>query len=278
MSFCDLHVHSFCSDGTFSPTETAKIMKAANSAAFALTDHETVTGIKEARIAASSIGIDFVPGVEISCDFYGNELHIVGLFINEDSEMLNKSLADQFKKRELRNEEIYTKLKAVGITVDFSVYDNLDIINRSHFAKSICEQGLAASLKDAFRIYLDEGCPAYVKPERMSFLDAINSIKNAGGLTILAHLSTYKKINAFDAALELKKYGLDGIEGFYYEYCKEFSDKCISFTQDNGFLISGGSDFHGGNKPNIPCVGSTAGDGIPFSVYENLYEFWRKKC
>lgn len=278
MKYCDLHIHSICSDGTFSPKEIASIMKAANSAAFALTDHETLDGIKEARLAALSLGMVFVSGIEIACDYNGNELHIIGLFIDESSETLINTLKDQAKRREARNEAICKKLKSIGINVDLANFSDSSIINRSHFAKAICEHGLASTLREAFDRYLDEGRPAYVRSERLSAKDAISAIKAAGGIAILAHLSTYKQADPFKIASELKRFGLDGIEGLYFEYSKDYSKKCIVFAKENGLLISGGSDFHGENKVNAPTVGCRNGEHIPYSVYEELYGYWSRLC
>ncbi len=277
MKYCDLHCHSLASDGTASPAEVARIMKAADSAAFAMTDHETVWGNKEAQKEALKLGINFIPGVEMSCDFAGAELHIVGLFIEPDCSALTNVLELQREKRAVRNKKIFNKIISLGIELDEKDFAESDVITRGHFAKKLHELGYAKTVKEAYVNYLIEGGKAFVESERMSAKTAIETIKKANGTSVFAHLNTYR-IDAFKAADELQKMGLDGIEALYFEYSPEFSEKCIRFAETRGFFMSGGSDFHGKLKPNIPCVGRNDGEKIPFSVYENLLEYRRKRC
>ncbi|MBE7028989.1 MAG: PHP domain-containing protein [Ruminococcaceae bacterium] len=272
--YIDLHTHSTCSDGSFTPKEIIAHADEIGLYAVALTDHDNIDGILEAKKEALKRDIIFIPGIEISCDF-SSELHIVGLNIDCESEKL-VNLTNKFKEdRKKRNINTIKRLNDAGIDINLEEakkYSTGNALGRAHIAKVMVDKGYASSVKDAFKKYLGKGKVGYSNEFRISYKDAISVIKESGGVAILAHCH-YLNMNEdefIEFIKELKSYGLNGLEGYYTEYTKEQSDFYISVCKKLDLIISGGSDFHGDMKPDIKLGKGFGNLKVPKTLLDNF--------
>lgn len=271
----DLHVHSTESDGTLTPEDLVADAKKAGLAAFALTDHDTCQGVCKAMPLAASAGIELIPGIELSTNYHGKEVHIVGLYIDIENEQLLKMTAEYQKCRSERNALMVEALQKEGlsITMEELVAENPDcVITRANIARFLYEHGQIKSVREAFDRYIGDHCKCYVGRLKVASTDAVRLIKEAGGTTILAHPLLYglSNTNLQKMIDELKPAGLDGLEAIYSTYTTGEEQQMKRLARENGLLISGGSDFHGSNKPDI-ALGSGRGHlYIPYSVLETI--------
>ena len=272
--YIDLHTHSTCSDGSFTPKEIIAHADEIGLYAVALTDHDNIDGILEAKKEALKRDIIFIPGIEISCDF-SSELHIVGLNIDCESEKL-VNLTNKFKEdRKKRNINTIKRLNDAGIDISLEEakkYSTGNALGRAHIAKVMVDKGYSSSVKDAFKKYLGKGKIGYSNEFRISYKDAISVIKESGGVAILAHCH-YLNMNEdefIEFIKELKSYGLNGLEGYYTEYTKEQSDFYISVCKKLDLIISGGSDFHGDMKPDIKLGKGFGNLKVPKTLLDNF--------
>ena len=271
----DLHVHSTESDGTLTPEDLVAEAKKAELAAFALTDHDTCQGVGKAMPLAASAGIELIPGIELSTDYHGKEVHIVGLYIDIENEQLLKKTAEYRKCRSERNALMVEALRKEGlsITMEELVAENPDcVITRANIARFLYEHGQIKSVREAFDRYIGDHCKCYVGRLKVASTDAVRLIKEAGGTAILAHPLLYGLSNTnlqkmIDA---LKPVGLDGLEAIYSTYTTGEEQQMKRLARENGLLISGGSDFHGSNKPDIALGRGRGHLYIPYSVLETI--------
>lgn len=271
----DLHVHSTESDGTLTPEDLVAEAKKVGLAAFALTDHDTCQGVGKAMPLAASAGIELIPGIELSTDYHGKEVHIVGLYIDIENEQLLKKTAEYRKCRSERNALMVEALRKEGlsITMEELVAENPDcVITRANIARFLYEHGQIKSVREAFDRYIGDHCKCYVGRLKVASTDAVRLIKEAGGTAILAHPLLYGLSNTnlqkmIDA---LKPVGLDGLEAIYSTYTTGEEQQMKRLARENGLLISGGSDFHGSNKPDIALGRGRGHLYIPYSVLETI--------
>lgn len=269
----DLHTHTDKSDGTFTPSELVEFAVKQNLRAIAITDHDTVAGIDEALEASSKFGIEVIVGVELSA-FYNMEIHILGLFIDHKDQNLKKILGHLFENRANRNLVIIEQLNKCGINIDINElpYKDDRSVTRAHFARILVEKGYCANTSEAYNKYLGFGAPAYVPRKKITPEESIKLIHRAGGLAFLAHLNQIDvngQTELIGLVSDLKEMGLDGIEGYYYEYDKEWKNRCAEIADIFDLAICGGSDFHGQNKKNeLGFVGED--EQIPYSVLLKL--------
>lgn len=256
MRAVDLHVHSNKSDGSLTPAELAAYAKEKNLSAFALTDHDTTEGLKEAISAGEALGIRVIPGIEFSTEYKGKDIHIVGLFIDEDSPVFKAHIQEFVDARIQRNIKMCDRLKEGGIDISYEKLTELfpgSVITRGHYARYLFEHGYVKSMPEAFDRYLGDHCKYFVPREKITPSQAVDLIHQAGGIAILAHPLLYGL--GKDALNELisilKKKGLDGIEAIYCTHTPSDERKVRALAAKYDLLISGGSDFHGGNKPNL---------------------------
>lgn len=277
MKIVDLHTHSNYSDGTFSPMEIIKCANKSNISSLALTDHDTVNGVEEAIYYGNKYGVEVISGVEISAMYDENELHIVGLFLDIYDVEFNKKLEIARNKRDERNFLMVEKLRENGIKIDYNniLKKSAGVITRANIAREIVECGYAKNNNECFERFIGKGKFGYVKPDLINVKDAINMINKNGGIAILAHPLIYKMSNKRLEMIvsEMAKDGLKGIEAYYSSYSQADINYVKLIAGKNGLVISGGSDFHGLNKPKI-SLGKGYGDLlVPYSVVEGL-----KKC
>lgn len=271
----DLHVHSTESDGTLTPEDLVAEAKKVGLAAFALTDHDTCQGVCKAMPLAASAGIELIPGIELSTDYHGKEVHIVGLYIDMENEQLLKKTAEYRKCRSERNALMVEALQKEGlsITMEELVAENPDcVITRANIARFLYEHGQIKSVREAFDRYIGDHCKCYVGRLKVASTDAVRLIKEARGTAILAHPLLYglSNTNLQKMIDELKPVGLDGLEAIYSTYTTGEEQQMKRLARENGLLISGGSDFHGSNKPDIALGKGRGHLYIPYSVLETI--------
>ena len=271
----DLHVHSTASDGTYTPAELVQLAVSAGLSAFALTDHDTIAGISEAKLAAADCNCEVISGVELSCDYTGREVHMVGLFIDETDPALLAELASFNERRIERNKEMVRRLQAEGLAITYEglLADNHDrVITRGNIAKYLVDHQLVRDNPTVFSRYLGDDCRCFVPREKISPGQAIRIIHAAGGLAILAHPLLYhmnlEQLRDFLALL--KADGLDGMEAIYSTFQPGDERNMKRIAGELDLLISGGSDFHGSNKPHIRLGTGMGCLFVPYEVLEQL--------
>lgn len=275
MNCIDLHVHSTASDGTLTPREVVKLAKESGLVAIALTDHDTIQGIEEAVDEGNKLGIKVIPGIEISAEYLGGDIHILGLNVDYTSKRFEEIVNICQNSREDRNRKMIKKMQEDGIDIsEEKMYARFgdSSITRAHFARYLVENGYVTHKDMAFAMYLEKGKKYYVSREKVTPQMAIEIIKNAGGHPVLAHPLLYKLgkdrlMSLFDY---VKKLGMEGIEGIY-SLNTPSDDVFLKKVADNyGFYITGGSDFHGANKPNI-MIGKGKGNlAVPEELLKNI--------
>ncbi len=257
MGLIDLHVHSNASDGTFAPAEVVRLAKVGGLKAFALTDHDTIAGLAEAVAAGETYGVEVIPGVEVSARFPGGSMHILGLGIDYDNGHLGERLAVLQNARAERNPQIIAKLNDLGIKITLEQVAKISghgQMGRPHIARALMESGYVRSIQEAFDLYLRNDGKAYVPKFRFPPPEAIAMIKDVRGVPVLAHPFTLNLGSAFalrNTLTELKAMGLAGIEAIYSEHTPEQEALYLRLAQELDLLVTGGSDFHGDNKPEI---------------------------
>ena len=220
MSRIDLHLHTTHSDGSQTPAEVVTLAHEAGVSALAITDHDITTGLPEAMATGQALGIEIIPGIEISSRHGESELHVLGYFLKWEDAQLNERLTALRESRHRRNPKIVALLQAAGIDI---TYDEVravagsDSVGRPHIARVLMDKKVVTSAKEAFDRFLAEGKPAYVPRDLPSPADAIRWIREAGGLAVLAHPTWVKTVEGTltDLARQLKEQGLDGVEVHY---------------------------------------------------------------
>lgn len=284
-TYIDLHIHSTASDGTFTPAEivTSAMAAAGNKkdpVVIALTDHDTVADVPEFIKEAKKYKdrLTAIPGVEISTDYHGVEIHILGYNIDINNAALLERLKVCRESRDGRNEKIIQKLQEQGIQItmeDIRPADPNETIARPHIAKQLLKKKYVSSVKEAFDKYLAEGRSCYVERIMPTPQEAISLIQNSGGIAVLAHLMYYKKLNAEQKAeltAELKEAGLAGIETYYNTYTPVEEEYVKSLAKQHALLLTGGTDFHGQNKPHISLFKGQGEMDIPEDILPEFME------
>ena len=316
----DLHVHSTCSDGTFTPEKLVDYAIQKGLTAFALTDHDTVNGLDRAiryadglrqAQAASPVGFsrnnaddrfpvsfsrndaaarlpvssqsgaaalqvpEVIPGIELSTEYQGKDIHMVGLFIDYRQPEFAHYLEDFIRSREHRNEKMCALLREHGVDITYEALLSEfpgAVITRAHFARYLLSHGYIQSMKEAFDRYVGDHCPCFVPREKVTPAQAVELILGAGGVPVLAHPILYHMSDdRLDTLVaELKKIGLVGIEAIYSTYNTAEERQIRGLASKYDLKISGGSDFHGANKPKIDLGTGWGKLYVPDEVLENL--------
>ena len=260
--YCDLHVHSHFSDGTWSPEELVAEAERLGLDAVALCDHNTVDGVPRFMAAGQRSSVQTVAGIEFSTDFQGTELHILALFVQpEHYDTINAMMEDWKKKKEQSNIDLVAALNRGGYDISYAEIRERGngYINRAHIAAELTKKGYTESAQDAFKKLLNPSRGFYQPPEKLLAYDIIRFIKSIGAAAVLAH----PFLNLDEAGLraflpEAIDCGLDGMEVLYPKYKPEETALAHKIAEEFGILKSGGSDFHGDNKPDI-AMGSGRG-------------------
>ncbi len=272
MKRIDLHVHTSASDGTLTPAKAVVHAKQLGLSAVAITDHDTPAGIPDAVGAGTAMGVEVVPGIEVSVDWRGRGVHILGYFIDPAAASLRHLLNWVVAERRRRNEEIAAAMRADGIDVTLRNLDGGNpesVIGRPHFAAALVARGYAADVNDAFRRYLDRGQIYYRRRAYIPLRQAFEVIRDAGGKVVIAHPLQYKLSE--DERLELVRTLVDagavGMECLYSQYDAEQSAYLKKLAARFGLAVTGGSDFHGDRKPIE--MGSP---DVPYELLQRLKE------
>jgi predicted metal-dependent phosphoesterase TrpH len=275
-TFVDLHCHSTASDGTLPPAEVVRLAKRNNLSAMSLTDHDTVAGIDEAAREAEKLGIDFITGIEISAEYpYPGTLHILGYGIDPSEESLKNLTATLLAGRDNRNPKIVAKLNEMGVSVSMKEWEDEakgDVLGRPQLAAILHRKGYVSSIKQAFDKYIGQGAPAYFDKERLTPAVAMARIRSAGGLPVLAHPTQLRKQNSAQIETEIKNLvdmGMAGIEVIHSDHDAATVAMLNGLAERFKLLKTGGSDFHGSNKPNVE-LGSANGRRIPREFFDQL--------
>lgn len=272
--FIDLHTHSTCSDGTFTPAEVVKEAAKAGLSAIALTDHDTIDGLEEAIEAGKKYGVEVITGIEFSVAA-DTEMHLLGLDFFLDCPEIRNILDEMIIQRDKRNIEVIKLLENIGIHItidDILAEATSKVTGRSQIAKAMLKKGYANTIKEAFDKYLSFDKPAFVPRSTLSPEDAIRIIKKCGGKSFLAHLNQTGKTDEelYTILTHLKDCGLDGIEGYYTEYTETMNTRYRKMADDLGLLLSGGSDFHGTNKDGYEIGKGKGNLKIPYELLEKI--------
>jgi len=263
----DLHTHSTMSDGTDPPAEVVRRAAEAGLSALALTDHDTLDHVGEARAAADAFGLRLVPGCEISCELSGRapgSMHLLVFFVDDGPGGLQDRLAELQVARNERNVQIVEALNAHGVPITVEAVRNQagpGSVGRPHIARVLMESGHVGSIQDAFDVWLGKGRPAYFERARLGPDDAVALTHASGGVCAVAHPGS---LGLADGALdefvgELAGAGLDGLECEYGAYASEERAVFHQLARRHGLAPTGGSDYHGENKPGL-SVGIGRGD------------------
>ncbi|MCD8066936.1 MAG: PHP domain-containing protein [Oscillospiraceae bacterium] len=277
MTRIDLHVHTTASDGTLTPAAVTARARGLGLAAIAITDHDTVEGVAEAMCAGKELGIEVVPGIELSCYYRGREVHVLGYFIDIASASLAETIRAVSENRKARNHIIAERMAADGLPVSIDELKRRfphTVIGRPHFAEVLVEHGLADSVSDAFARYLNRGRPYFEPQKRMNMDEAAAAINAAGGLAVLAHPYQYRYSEAEMRRLfaDFKSCGGTGIECFYSCYDAEKTAFLTSSAAELGMCVTGGSDFHGSVKPDIELGSGKGGLNVDRELLNKLKE------
>lgn len=262
----DLHVHTYYSDGTFSPKEAIEKAKELNLAAIAICDHDCIDGVEEGIELSGAYGVEIIPGVEVTSEKDALEVHILGYLINYKDKALTNLLEDLRKSRVRRIYNMVEKLKAHDINISpQSVFDLSEkgSVGRLHLAKALYKEGLVHSIKEAFNKYIGDRAPCYVRRFNVSPEEAVETIIRSGGIPVYAHP---KVMGRDDFIPDFMKAGLRGIEVYHSDHNKAVSQHYLNLAQKYGLLVTGGSDCHGLGKENV-LMGSVT---MPYSVVEEL--------
>ena len=276
-AYIDLHTHSTASDGSFSPTELVKLAKEMGLRALALTDHDTIEGLEEFIKTGKELDLETVPGTELSAYFEKGTLHILGYFIDFHSQKLKDRLKKLQEARAERNPKIVKKLQALGIPITYEEVVAISgggQIGRPHFAKLLLQKGIVKTFDEAFERFLKKGAPAYVEKDKIFPRECLEIILEAGGIPVLAHPFTLHLENdALEAFVkQLKDWGLRGIEAYYTEHTPAQTAFYLKLAEKYGLCVTGGSDFHGKNKPEIKLGLGYGNLRVPYRLLERLKE------
>lgn len=275
MNFVDLHTHSTASDGTLSPEEVVALAASKGLKAMALTDHDTVDGIVRAKEAAAACGIELIPGIELSCVLLGTEIHILGFFADETDGKLLDGLASLRRIREFRNEDMMNRFREDGFDITWEdLQDGVPdtVITRAHFARALTKKGYASSPAQAFEAYLQYGGRYCIRPKEVTPEQIMELLTSCKMWPCLAHPMLYHmgygQIRNF--AAHLKGLGLRGMEVYHSSHSQSQSAQLQVIAKELKLLPSGGSDFHGANKPDVEIGRGRGGLRVSYELLNDI--------
>lgn len=277
MKLIDLHAHTTTSDGTYTPEELVKYAAERGLAAVAITDHDTAAGAARAAELEAKYGVEVVPGIEISAEYFGYGIHILGYFIDPAAPAMTRVLDWVIDERKRRNRQIIALMRADGVDVSAESlagrYPDA-VIGRPHLAAALVENGLCRSVQEGFDRFLSEGKKYYLPRTYLPLTTAFECIRDSGGKAVFAHPLQYRMSG--DELLKLTRRlveaGCVGMECLYSGYTPEQIEYLRAIARDFSLCVTGGSDFHGSRKPRID-LGSGTGDlSVPYGLLTALRE------
>lgn len=271
----DLHIHSTVSDGTLTPAQIVRTAVDIGLRAIALADHDSIGGVRQAMQEAKGTSLRVIPAVEINTAVNDEEIHILGYFVDIDDPTLNEQLHAIRNARLDRAEQIIGRLNNIGVPLRMEqvlAVSAGDSVGRPHIARALAAMGACRSEAEAFERYLKVGRPAYVHRYRLSPLEAINAIRAAGGLAVVAHPVL---VHDDELILDLKSQGLSGVEAYHCEHSPSVTRYYLEFARRHGLVVTGGSDSHGPESRRPVAMGAVV---VPEKVLSDLEEaavMWR---
>jgi 3',5'-nucleoside bisphosphate phosphatase len=266
----DLHMHTTASDGRLTPEQLVAKAVEQGLNVMAVTDHDTVEGISRALKAASGFNIKLIPGVEINTDVPGMEVHMLGYFINFESDRLIEPLRELRDSRVIRAEGMLEKLDKLGMPIKWDELLEIagdSVIGRPHIAKAMVDAGYVSSSSEAFDNYIGRKGPAYVEHKKMTPVEVVELIKSVNGIPVLAHPAN---IDNLDSILhDLKSAGLMGLEVYYGKYTPDIIQGLLALAKKYDLITTGGSDYHAFHDERETMVGDI---DIPEDCIRTLYE------
>ena len=267
MKYADLHLHTYFSDGTYSPQELVSQSLKAGLACIAVADHDTVEAIGPALELGRNQGLEVLPGIELSAEYEGTEVHILGYLIDYQQKELTEKLEVLRQNRIARVHKIVAKLKEMGVDLDaekiFGMAQNGGTVGRLHIARIMLQEGFINSLIEAFQKYIGDKSPAYVAGFKLNSQEAIALIRGCGGVSVLAHPYTLRNDELIP---ELVRFGLMGLEAYYPEHSQAIVNFYLALAQKYNLLVTGGSDCHGQAKAGVK-IGAIK---IPYALVEKI--------
>ena len=255
----DLHIHTNASDGLLSPAMMIEFASLKGLQAVAVTNHDTTDGIDEAVAAGTAYHLEVIPGIELNAQMDNNEVHILGYFIDRNSYKLQQVLSKMRNARRNRTQKMLEKLIEIyGFSITYDEILNQvqgETIGRPHIARVLVSKGLVRNEKEAFDKYIGTDCPAYVGRYRITPEEAVSLIRDAGGVSVLAHPGLLTAEDSLDKVLKL---GIQGIEAYHSKHTQEQSDYYTYMADSHGLVITGGSDCHGDLYNGIPIIGDVS--------------------
>jgi predicted metal-dependent phosphoesterase TrpH len=273
MKFADLHLHTHFSDGTFSPEEVAAYGQKTGLAALALTDHDSVEGCARAAAACAAAGIEFIAGAELTAEHEDIEVHLLGYFLDTQNQKLLGEIAKFQAVRQDRIREMVAKLNRLKVPLQAEAVfalANCKSPGRPHVARALAQAGLVRNMDEAFDRFLKKNRPAWVPKAKMSALEGIELIQQAGGLAVMAHPGLNRTDDIIPALVEA---GLDGIECFHTKHSTALSERYLEIADQYHLLVTGGSDCHGFSKGR-PLIGTVK---LPYDCVEKLKDAVKQK-
>src|SRR6202453_3873649 len=268
MKFADLHLHTNFSDGTFTPEELVLQAQKAGLACIAVTDHDSVEACARAATACAAVKIEFIAGTELTAEHDDTELHLLGYFLDIHNEKLLTEIARFQAVRQSRIHEMVARINELGTPLKAeSVFAlaNCKSPGRPHVARAMVKEGFVRSLDEAFERFLKKGRPAWVPKSKISALEAIQLVHQAGGLAVMAHPGLNRTDNIIPG---LVAEGLDGIECFHTKHSTAMSERYLEIADKYHLLVTGGSDCHGFSKGK-PLIGTVR---LPYEHVEKMKE------
>ncbi|MCM8795524.1 MAG: PHP domain-containing protein [Candidatus Omnitrophica bacterium] len=266
MKSADLHLHTVFSDSTYTPQALIKEAKDVGLDCISVVDHDTVAGIDECIKLATSKGIEVIPGIEVTCEYQEQEVHILGYLIDYENKALREKLDELKRVRVERIYKIIDKLNNIGIDLkseDVFALAKEGTVGRLHVARAMLKEGLVGSVGEAFQKYIGEDCPAFVLGFKLTPSEAISLIKNSKGIPVLAHPYSLKRDDLIPPLVDL---GIMGLEVYYPEHTSSMVRSYLSVAKKYNLLITGGSDCHGDIRPEAK-LGSVK---IPYILVEKI--------
>lgn len=263
----DLHVHTTASDGAYSPSQIVDLAWKKGISALAITDHDTITGLAEADRESNKYQLDFFPGIELSTIYEEHEMHILGYNIDWTNEKMMETVSLLQNARKSRIEKMIAKFSNLGIPLDINEVrrkSSAQNLGRVHLALALIDKGIVSSINEAFTKYLNPGCPAFVPRYKLTPFMALEIIKEAKGIPVLAHPGLANCDQLIPLLLEK---GLQGIEVFHPRHTKDEELHYFKLAQKHNLIITGGSDFHGHEENELDNFGEMQ---VPFPSIQQL--------